>query len=968
MLAPGIILPCCRLCCTVAILTVLFLRPTAYAQQKSYRVYTSDDGLVSNHIQSVFQDEDGFLWFATFNGISIYDGHHFVSHTAENGGLTDNIVFGFFQKSKDEVWVIESEVTDVFFKRTRVGSIPIKGYELSNYINSKDGRTLASRDKRIYSIREKRPEHVADFAYHFKNIFEIGNYFLVQSDSLMIVNKSFDTVLSVTPGRMFKDRLSRIWVLDRKFYLLDTVELKKGSFRLLPAPIILTKFKESPDNIHDFLADADGFYWFFLENKGVLRLDPEGNQASFNFTRQYLDQISFTEDAEGNVWVPGKGGVIKFFNKHVDVYSSDRGLTSDFVTSVAEDNRAGSVWAANRKGICCIYQDSIYNFPYPTNYFSWTTIAIQHDSLWLCLDKLFLYKITYEPHPRLTLLKKWSPGIVPYVMMTCLRQDKKGSMLVTIDDDGLYRLSMNGKIQKVKDDIWTFFIDGDDLWTGTKLNGAARWKMFYEGDSLRLQKIKGYVQLNDDHVRSIMKDRSGNLWMARLKKGMAEFIPRDSDSFAIRHFNFKNGLTNGWVMKTLLLDDGSIYCGTLGGLFAIQCKSDSVYFENLSSKYGINTEVYDVTGSSPDNLWLASDIGIVHLRNKLYSPARPPKVFFTKMLLNNEPDSSLFFPNRTSVYSYKENNLSFEFSATSFRNENQVLYSYRLDKWHKESQWSVPGKLHTVSLVSLSPGSYTLHVKAITADNVQSDSPAKFSFVINEPFWTTWWFRAATLILLFSALFGFYRFRLEQVRRVLRVRTKISRDLHDEIGSTLSGIGLMSELVKAQLNAGKYGDARQSIEKISVGSEEILGKIGDIVWAINPQNDTFEKMIMRLKVYATNVAAPLNISIRFEANGELNKINLNMQQRNNIYLICKEAINNSVKYSGCSQLQFTLRQFDHSFQIDVEDDGKGFDVTHQSDGNGLKNMVSRAQEINAALKIISEKSVGTSVKLSFKIT
>src|SRR5215211_6199963 len=101
------VLPFCRqLCCTVALLIVLFLQSTVYGQQKSYRVYTADDGLVSNHIQSLFQDTDGFLWFATFNGISIYDGHRFVNHTSENGGITDNIVFGFFQKSKDEVWVI----------------------------------------------------------------------------------------------------------------------------------------------------------------------------------------------------------------------------------------------------------------------------------------------------------------------------------------------------------------------------------------------------------------------------------------------------------------------------------------------------------------------------------------------------------------------------------------------------------------------------------------------------------------------------------------------------------------------------------------------------------------------------------------------------------------------------------------------------------------------------------------------
>jgi hypothetical protein len=376
--------------------------------------------------------------------------------------------------------------------------------------------------------------------------------------------------------------------------------------------------------------------------------------------------------------------------------------------------------------------------------------------------------------------------------------------------------------------------------------------------------------------------------------------------------------------------------------------------------------VYDIAGNK-DDLWLASDIGVLHLRNRFYSPSKPPKVFFTQMLLNNRPDSAVFNKGARNNYSYANNNLSFEFSATSFRNENQLLYSYKLDESNRASQWSVPQKLHTVSLLSLSPGAYTLNVKAITPDNVESVSPACFSFVIDEPYWSAWWFRVAAVIAIASVFYSIYRFRLGQIRKVVTVRTKISRDLHDEIGSTLSGIGLISELVKDQLNSGNYIEAKQSIEKISAGSEEILGKIGDIVWAINPQNDTFEKMMLRLKAYATSVSAPLNIAVKFESEPDLHRINLNMQQRNNIYLICKEAINNALKYSSCSVIHFTLHSTDHQFQIDIKDDGKGFDVNGQFDGNGLKNMQSRAKEINAAIKIESKADTGTLLTLQLRI-
>jgi two-component sensor histidine kinase len=420
----------------------------------------------------------------------------------------------------------------------------------------------------------------------------------------------------------------------------------------------------------------------------------------------------------------------------------------------------------------------------------------------------------------------------------------------------------------------------------------------------------------------------------------------------------------------MLIDSkGKINVATLGGIFEMQQSGDSVYFENLSPKFGtVLNEIYLVIESNDGSFWLASKSGFIHTRKNLYHPSPPPKVFFTGMFRNNQPDSSISSLKSSRPFSYKENNLVFDFTATSFRNESQLLYSYKLEKYNDSSKWSLPRPIHSVSLLALSPGSYALKVKAVTMDNVWSEVPAEYSFIINAPFWSTWWFR--TLIVLFVAgtVAGFSKFRLNQLRKVMAVRTKISRDLHDEIGSTLSGIGLMSEIVKEQMENENYKAVKNSVGKISTSSEEILGKMSDIVWAINPQNDTFEKMIKRLKTYATGIAALPGIHLHFDSEKELEQTNLDMQQRNNIYLICKEAINNAIKYSDCNHLHFALRNYDHRFQIDIWDDGKGFDVQQSSDGNGLKNMQSRADEIKAGFSIKSEKDKGTHIKLLLKIT
>jgi signal transduction histidine kinase len=200
------------------------------------------------------------------------------------------------------------------------------------------------------------------------------------------------------------------------------------------------------------------------------------------------------------------------------------------------------------------------------------------------------------------------------------------------------------------------------------------------------------------------------------------------------------------------------------------------------------------------------------------------------------------------------------------------------------------------------------------------------------------------------------------------MRTKISQDLHDEVGSTLSGIGLMGELAKHQLKSENMAEAQNALDKIIVNADEVLTMMSDIVWAINPKNDTFEKMITRLKSYAQNTTASHNISLHFEAEEYLQQYNLTMQQRKNIYLICKESINNAVRYSSCQKLYFNLRRDHRQFYICIMDDGKGFDINQASEGNGLHNMRARAEEVGAVLKIDSREDIGTVVTILLRIT
>jgi signal transduction histidine kinase len=221
----------------------------------------------------------------------------------------------------------------------------------------------------------------------------------------------------------------------------------------------------------------------------------------------------------------------------------------------------------------------------------------------------------------------------------------------------------------------------------------------------------------------------------------------------------------------------------------------------------------------------------------------------------------------------------------------------------------------------------------------------------------------AALIVLVGLLYV-SRLRLKQKQKTLAEHKRISSDLHDDIGATLSSFSITSETVKYDLKEGKVQEALEAVENIGSESRELMDRLSDIVWAINPRNDSFEKLTYRLKAYAQKMCAGKAIQLQFTVEESQSKDELPMEVRNNFFLILKEAINNAVKYSGCTELMVTLGQSAKGLRGIVGDNGKGFNPQNTSDGNGLRNMKNRAEEINASFELASWPGQGTKLSVA----
>jgi signal transduction histidine kinase len=325
-------------------------------------------------------------------------------------------------------------------------------------------------------------------------------------------------------------------------------------------------------------------------------------------------------------------------------------------------------------------------------------------------------------------------------------------------------------------------------------------------------------------------------------------------------------------------------------------------------------------------------------------------------------DSELLTNTNKISLAYGQKKLTIEYSSITFKNVADIRYQYKLEG--ADNEWSVLSERGFVEYASLNPGNYTFYVRAAMVgaeDEVGEET--SLSFHIQPAFYQTVWFYSLIFIVIASLLYTFYRYRMRHVLKMERLRMGIASDLHDEIGSTMSGISMISDMASRKDKDSELGKV---LSKISKNSRETLNSMDDIIWSVKPQNDSLSSLTVRLREYAISICELKNISFNMHMDEAINSMKLGMEERRSIYLIVKESINNAVKHSGCSQLSVTFTITHKLLDITIVDNGCGFDPTVRGTRNGVTNMERRAKQARLEFKIKSEKNNGTFISLKTK--
>ncbi|MEO6537521.1 MAG: two-component regulator propeller domain-containing protein [Ferruginibacter sp.] len=694
----------------------------------------------------------------------------------------------------------------------------------------------------------------------------------------------------------------------------------------------------SSNLVTSIVEDSFGIIWIGTYGGGLNRWDKKTNQfthfrsdPSNRKTLRSDDIHAILIDRHDDLWV-GNGGVLSRLNKETGQfthYNSNEANfkeeTHKYILSITEDHE-GYLWVGTANGLKRFnkkkgeFDKHYYHNSKDTNgisdYTATTVFADSRDNIWIGYGSIATDKLNKQT------------GIFTH-----------------------YKHNPHDSTSISSNIVNSFFEDSkNNLWMGTTSGGLC----YFDYQKEKFSTFTDKDGLPGNTVYSIVEDNTNQLWLGS-RNGLSRFNPVTK---TFTNYDYTDGLQSN-VFAAGDRDKGARFKGRDGTLY-------------FGGNNGLN--FFDPLQIKANNHIAPVVITQFKLFDKMVKGANELKAI---------------------VLDYNQNYFSFEFSSLSFYNPAKNQYAYKLEGVDKD--WIYSGTRHYVSYTNIDPGTYTFRVKGTNNDGVWNEKGPFISITINPPWWRTWWAHTLFALLFAGFIYALFRYRLNKIRMqheivlqqhkasqleiesrqaLLYERLRISRELHDDIGSTLGSISIYSEVAKKRTE--KNENTNEVLSKIGLASRELIEKMSDIVWSLNPNNESFEQLTSRMITFAAMILTQQNIHYDFIADEKLKALQLTSEQRKNIFLIFKEALHNIVKYAACKTVSIKLWVKNDHLIMAIKDDGKGFDAdatilnNHavnssslgRMGGAGIKNMYARADDMNAALCISSKINEGTIVQLT----
>lgn len=987
---------------------------------------STSEGLSSNFVNCVAQSADGYIWVGTSNGLQRYDGYQFTQTYRDRGNqrlpalpvdqilpagdpeqlwlkmgqtiglfnthdytfkkidisklmkLTEKYIFELFRDRKGNTYLlirdfgifVYNEKSGAFEENTRILKYD-KDWRPSSMKEDKDGnlwigglRGLGcyyTKDRKFYTSQ-----------YNPRNLIALN----LARDISFISNFSIDD----------KDRMFvHTWFHYQDFilYLLDIRQNKTE---------IINYEAEKGSIYHDLIGSVQkrGIIWGYGERTFNVFDEKTRRFVSFYDPKNMLNGIRVNhvyqifEDRDKNIWVATDNGLYMasvledYVTNGTIPYFGNADITS--VKKLSADQLIFTSWGNKVRILKYDKTTHLTESPAATekiyrgmpvkdqNYVQlWDALEVESDhELWLACQAGRLIR-----HNFLTGESDFmNPPEFGESTTRTICLDRYGQLwfgtqqgyLIRKKKDGNFELitSLKNAISKIYEDkhgnLW-IATDGKGVYLFDQKTGkpVKNYTQNVQGKGLSTNHISDMVLFNDSLLAISC---SANLDLLNLKTGK------------IKQITAYDGLPQRVVVSLQADDQGYLWMGTIGGI----CRYDhkNKVFRMYDKKDGLmnasgNASLMNKTAKlNNGNLVFSSEKNFIIFNPQyLNKPFKPANVTITDFKLFDQyllVDSIL---KEGGIHlKYNQNFINISFAALSYAQSNKLRYYYKLEGASKD--WIKAENILSANFASLSPGVYTFMVKAQNSDGVFSPGITSLTINIAPAFWQTWWF--LMLVVLISAIpfYMIYQLRIRRLLEVQMIREKVARDLHDDVGSTLTSINILSEMANLKLDE-TQSTAKDYLYRISANSSQMMESMDDIVWSIKPDNDNLIRIAARMREYTASVLEPQDIDYSFQSGEITRNIKFTMDDRRHLFLIFKEALNNISKYAGASFVEIGLHLIHSSVVLTIKDNGKGFDMKIANNGNGLTNMSRRAELLKGNLTITSAEKEGTEIKLEIRI-
>lgn len=992
----------------VSLLLAFTTTLTLGAASPSFRIFTTQDGLIRNWVTKIHRDSKGYLWLCTVEGISLFDGQRFTNFSTRDG-LPSRLVADMIETRQGTYWFATLSGLARFhndhgsapaFETIRVGDSK-ESNDVQRLYEGHDGTIWCATAAGLYRFRPQDGESGPQItplggsaSLEVRALVEDSRRNLWAATSRGLFrrrpNGDVDPVLTPFPltriNSMLVDAHDRLWAGGLGLQGstgpgLAGIDTKSEPPRVLPPEDIPDK---TPGLISVLYLGERGEIWVG-KSTGLVRIRPDASPPDALFYKPSdafpFDQVgAIGQDVRHNLWMAaGTLGAVRIDAGSFERFTQAEGLQTLKVSGLVEGFR-GTLYAVQEpQWILNEFRGGRF-VPIPLQVpMAGATWAISQA---LVQDREGAW---------------WAAsgaGVVRYAAVKDAR-DLKGKQpeRVYSVQDGLPSSTILRVFRDSRDDIWAGTTDGVGHWT----RATGRWQAFRTADMIPGSKGRAAVhsfaedssgvvwagmyptglvrfrgtgcesvtrEVPRGAINALLSDRRGRLWIGSSQGGVGRMEHPATAEPDIQPYGPEQGLSSDHVFSLSEDSGGRIYVA--GGRGVDRLDPDSGTLRHFTSSNGLPPgETQFVFHDLHDNIWFASFYGLTRYRPEPDQHWETPVPLVRALRVGGDsyPISELGSSLLTGVdLAPGHNSLEVEFRALHFDIGEVLRYQYRLGG--SDARWSKPSDVQMVHYANLAPGRYHFAVRSVTESGLISAGEASLSFEVLPVFWRKDWFLALVALAMVAGALSLHQYRLNHVLALEQVRTRLAADLHDDLGAGLAEIAILSEVAKLQARPRTL----EILDGIAGRARALREAMTDIVWTVDPREDCLADLVLRLRQTAFTMLENEERSVEFVAPGnELLQIVLTPALRRHVLLFFKEAVTNVARHAGATAVRVEIQAAKGHFRMLVRDNGCGFDPGQHRAGHGLKSLEYRAGELHGGFHVQSAPETGTEIELTLQL-